>query len=255
MNRNRGFFGLVALLGVLLALSVTTAARATVDDFDLALSTMSLNSHDRILAAITAGLEQPGFPADNLLALIQQLASISGSAEEKEMILLLFARALESGMSIIGLLPIGFDLANALQEGVHIETVILEALKGIAQGSPILVIEAGISQRLTLLREVRNLLFTRGISRAPSGSSATSTALPAARFDELVDQIADTLSDHLEGGGGPFDGNPPGQALYDLVADRLGKLPASLVTSEDVALVLSVIGPADLTQIALAALT
>jgi len=252
MNRTRGFFGLVALLGVLLALSVATAARATVDDFDRALSTMSLSSHDRILAAISTGLEQSGFPADNLLALVQQLGAISGSAEEKEMILLLFTRYLESGMPISGLLPIGFDLANALQEGVPIESVLLEALKGIAQGSPISVIEAGISQRLTLLLSVRDLLFSRGVFRVPAGTAQSSAnALPETRFDELVDQIADALSDYLEGGGGPFDG----EAMYALVSDRLGKLPASLVTSEDVALVLSVIGPSDLTQIALAALT
>jgi hypothetical protein len=252
MNRTRGFIGLVALLGVLLSLSLTASARATVDDFDRALSTMSLSSHDRILAAITAGLEQPGFPADNLLALIERLSLISAPADEKEMILLLFARALEGGLSITGLVPIGFDLADALEEGIPIESVLLEALKGIAQNSPISVIEAGISQRLTLLWSVRDLLFSRGVFRQPAGTAqSVANALPAARFDELVDQIADAVSDYLEGGGGPFDG----EAMYALVADRLGKLPASLVTSEDVALVLSVISPADLTQIALAALT
>jgi hypothetical protein len=219
-------------------------------------SPLQLQDHARILAAIETGLSVPGFPAQDLLSLIGRLATIPGSSGEKDTILLLFARALENGMPIDGLIPVGFALADALEDRLPIEGVLLEALKGIAQGTPISVIEASLTRRLTLLREVQDLLFSRGVFRAPSGSTPTTpTTLPATRFDELVDQIADALSDHLEGGGGPFDGNPPGQALYDLVADRLGRLPESLVHATDVQLVLGLIGPDDLTRIALAALT
>jgi len=253
MSRTRRSIVRVGLLcAALLAASLMGAARASIGDFDRALAGIPLSDPERILAAIEGGLEQPGFPGDGLLSLINGLASIPGSANEMEMILLLFARALENGMPIDGLLPIGFQLANALEEGLPIEGVLLEALKGIAQGSHISIIEAGISQRLTLLWSVRDLLFSRGVFRVPSGAPQTSpNAIPAVRFDELVDQIADALSDYLEGGGGPFDG----QAMFVLVSDRLRRLPESVVAPEDVELVLGAIGPADLTQIALAALT
>jgi len=240
------------VVAILLIASAGAFSQASIGDFENALGSLQLQERTRIVAALEMGLEQPGFPAQDLLSLIQRLATIPGSSEEKETILLLFARALEKGMSIAGLMPVGFELATALEEGLPIEGVLLEALKGIAQGTPISVIEASLKQRLTLLWEVRDLLFSRGVFRAPPGATPTApTSLPAARFDELVDQMADALSDYLEGGGGPFDG----QTMYALVADRLGKLPESLVRATDVELVLSLIGPADLTRIALAALT
>ena len=186
------------------------------------------------------------------MSLIQRLAGIPGSAEEKDSILLLFARTLEKGMPIDELLPTGFQLADALEEGLPIEGILLEALKGIAQGSSISVINASLTQRLILLREVRDLLFERGIFRVSTGSAQSSpTALPANRFDQLVVQIADAVSDFLEGGGRPFEG----EAMYELVADRLHRLPEAVVLPEDVSLVLDRIGPPDLTQVALAALT
>jgi len=232
--------------------SFAAVGQAGLSDFDRALSAIQLASHDRILAAIEEGLGTPGFPASNLLSLIGRLASLPVSANDKELILLLQTRALEGGMSIDGLVNVGFDLAAALEEGLPVEGVILEAFKGIAQRSPVSVIEAGIRQRLTLLREVRDLLFARGIFRTPPGGSQSSpNALPSSRFDQLVIQIADAVSDYLEGGGSPFEG----AALYELVADRLRRLPATVVQPEDVDLVLDRIGPADLTQVALAALT
>ena len=244
-------FQIWLLLSILL---MATAATAQVSpaQFDHALASMSLASHDRILAAIELGLSQSAFPADGLMTLIHRLTPIPGSIEEKESILLLFARTLESGMPIDGLLPTGFALASALEEGLPIEGILLEALKGIAQGSPISTINAGITQRLTLLGEVRDLLFERGIFRVPAGSpQSTPTALPAERFDQLVVQIADAVSDYLEGGGRPFEG----EEMYALVADRLHRLPEAVVLPEDVSLVLDRIGPPDLTQVALAALT
>jgi hypothetical protein len=243
-------------IGVLLAAITVTAvgatAQASLADFDRALHAIPLTSHDRILAAIELGLSQAGFPADELLSLIQRLAPIAAPAEEKEAILLMLARALEQGLPIDELLPAGSALAGAIEEGLPVQGVVLEALKGIAQRSPVSVIVAGITQRLTLLREVRDLLFAREIFRAPAESSqASPTALPPTKFDELVVQIADAVSDYLEGGGSPFDGG----ALYELVAVRLRRLPESVVRPEDVDLVLDRIGPPDLTKIALNALS
>ena len=243
---------IVLFLSILLIGTVGATAQVSLAEFDRALAAISLTAHDRILAAIDVGLSQPGFPADGLLSLIHRIAPIPGSTEEKESMLLMFARTLESGQSIDSLLPKGFELASALEEGLPIEGVLLEALKGIAQGSPISVIAGGITQRLILLREVRDLLFPRGLLRAAPGSPQTTpTALPEARFDQLVEQIADAVSDYLEGGGGPFEE----EEMYELVADRLHRLPESIVQPADVGLVLDRIEPSDLTQVALAALT
>ncbi|MGB2982272.1 MAG: hypothetical protein WBC63_00235 [Candidatus Bipolaricaulia bacterium] len=253
MRRTRKlFYGIGLLFAVLLIGAVGSTAQISLGEFDRALDALTMTAHDRILAAIEGGLSQPGFPADTLLTLIQRLASIPGGDAEKETILLMFARAMEGGLLIDGLLPKGFELASALEEGLPIEGVVLEALKGIAQGSPISMIAGGITQRLKLLRGVRDLLFAREIFRAVPGSPQSSpTALPASRFDQLVVQIADAVSDYLEGGGSPFEGG----ALYTLVADRLRRLPEAIVSQEDVDLVLDRIGPPDLTQVALAALT
>ena len=244
--------GIELVFVVLLIGAATASAQISLETFNQALSAIPLAAHDRILAAIETGISQPEFPSDRLLALIQRLGPIAGPAKEKESILLMLTRAMERGLPIDGLLPAGFELARALEEGLSIEGVVLEALKGIAQGSPVSVIVAGITQRLALSWEVRDLLFAREIFRAPDGiSQAPPTALPAARFDQLVVQIADTVSDYLEGGGSPFDG----QILYELVSDRLRRLPEAVVRPEDVDLVLDRIGPPDLTEIALNALS
>lgn len=240
------------VLVALLAAVVGAIAEVPLDEFDRALRAMPLETHDRILAAIDAHLSSPGFPADELYALIERLATTVGPTAEKEAILLMLMRALESELSLDGFLPAGHDLAGAIEEGLSIEGIVLEALKGIAQRSPTAVIVAGITRRLTLLRDVRDLLFSREIFRTSIGSTqAAPTALPAARFDELVVQIADAISDYLEGGGSPFDG----AALYELVAVRLRRLPEAVVRPEDVDLVLDRIGPPDLTSVALNALS
>ena len=247
-----GFLRIGALLAVFLVGSATAVAQIGLEDFDRAIDPLPLAAEARILAAIDLGLHQPGFPADDLLALIERLVPIAAPPEGKEAILLMLTRALEQGLSIEALLPAGFELADALEEGLPIEAVVLEALKGIAQGSPTSVIVAGITQRLTLLREVRDLLFSREILRSSSDSSGSApTTLPTANFDELVVQIADAVSDYLGGGGSPFDG----ASLYELVADRLHRLPEEIVRPVDVDLVLDRIGPPDLTRIALNALS
>jgi len=244
--------GIELLFVVLLIGAAAASAQIPLETFNQALSAIPLAAHDRILAAIETGTSQPEFPSDHLLALIQRLGPIAGPAKDKESILLMLTRAMERGLPIAGLLPASFELARALEEGLPIEGVVLEALKGIAQGSPISVIVAGITLRLVVLWDVRDLLFDRGIFRAaPGAAGSVATALPTEKFDQLVAQIADAISDYLEGDGRPY----AGEAMYTLVADRLRNLPEAVVRPEDVDLVLDRIGPPDLTEIALNALS
>jgi len=237
----------------LLALSASGYGEATIDDFARLLSSIPLRSEDRILAAIETGLSQDGFPADMMFRLTTQLVAIQGSPEEKEGILLLIARTIEEGLPAEGMIEKGFDLAGALgEEGLPIEAIILEALKGFAQRTPLTAIEAGISRRLVLLRAVRGLLFEKGIFSLPPGAPQTGpTALPEERFNELLLQISDGISDYLDGGGSPFEG----EALLAQVTDRLTKLPAEVIPKSDVELVLDRITASDLTRVALAALS
>jgi len=242
---------ILVVLGLLAAASVITAAQIPLEEYDMALSAIPMMSHGRILSAIESELGEPGFPADDMLQLIHRLASIPAQDEDKEAILLLVTRAIERGQPVEGLIGVSFDLANALDEGLPISEVINEALKGITQGASIVVIEAGIIQRLSLLREVRDLLFERGIFRVPPDDPyIPPSALGAESFDLLVGEIADAVSDYLSGGGSPFDGD----ALHGLVSDRLGRLANSVVPGEDVDLVLENIGPPDLTRVALVAI-
>lgn len=247
----RRSLAMVVMLGILVTAALGSASQIPLEEFNLALSAIPLAAHDRILAAIDAELESPGFPAEDVLQLIHRLASIPAPGEGKESILLLLTRAIERNMPIGGLLPICFDLADALEEGLPIDSVVLEALKGMTQGAAIDVIVGGIIQRLTLLREVRDLLFERDIFRASPGAAFVApSTLTAESFDQLVAEIADAVSDHLSGGGSPFEEDE----LYELVSDRLRRLAETVVPFEDVDLVLDRIGPPDLTRVALASI-
>jgi len=251
--RRNSIASLIAALGPLLlvAASLGTCAQIPLEEFDMALSAIPMESHSRVLGAIESQLGAPGFPAEDVLQLVYRLAPIPAMNEDKEAILLLVARAIERNLSIGGLVGVSFDLANALEEGLPITEVINEALKGITQGASIAVIEAGVIQRLTLLREVRDLLFERGILRASPGAGyVPETALAAESFDQIVAEIADTVSDFLSGGGSPFNAD----GLYGLASDRLRWLGETVVPSEDVDRVLEHIGPPDLTRVALAAI-
>lgn len=244
---------LFALLAGLLAGAVAFGyAAPTIGDFSRALSALPVKSGDRILAAIEEGLTQPGFPAEGILQLIEVLAVTPGSIEEKEGILILVTRTIEEGLPVDGILAKGFDLTAALGEGLPIEGIVLEALKGFAQRAPLPAIEYGISRRLILLRAVRDLLFEKEIFSVPPGAPQTTpTALPAARFNELLLQISDAVSDYLDGGGSPFEG----EVLLEQVTDRLTRLPEEVIPASDVELVLDRITAADLTGVALAALS
>ena len=242
---------LIAALGLLAAATLGATAQIPIEEFGMALSAISMGAHDRILGAIDSQLGAFGFPAEEVLQLIYQLAPIPAANEDKEAILLLVTRAIERDLPVEGLVGVSFDLAHALDEGLPISEVINEALKGITQGVSSAVIEAGITQRLSLLREVRDLLFERGIFRAaPDEGYVPASALAAESFDLFVAEIADAVSDFLSGGGSPFDGD----ALYGLVSERLNRLPDTLVPADDVHRILENIGPPDLTRVALAAI-
>jgi len=243
---------LIIALGLLVIGALFVAGQDSLADFRNALQQVPVGSLDRMLAAIEAGFTQPGFPANPLLSLIHHIAHIPASQEDKESVLLLITRAMEEGLQIEGLIEKGFELSAALEEGLPIDGILLDALKGIAQRSPVVLIERKISQGLVLLRGVRDLLFEKDIFAVPVGGQRTiPSALPAPRFNQLVVQIADAVSDYIEGGGSPFEGH----ALYELVGDRLRRLPAQVVPVEDVELVLERISPADLTRVTLAAVS
>jgi len=240
------------LLSGLLVLSAAGYAQVSIDDFTRALSALPLTSGDRILAAIETGLSQEGFPAERMLQLVEQLVVIPGSVEEKEGILTLVARTIEEGLPVDGIIEKGFNLAGALGEGLPIEAIIMEALKGFTQGTPLPSIEYGISRRLFLLRAVRDLLFEKGIFSVPPGAPQTSpNALPEPRFNELLLQISDEVGDYLDGGGSPFEG----EVLRTQVINRLTRLKGDVILGSDVKLIRDNITASDLTRVALAALS
>ena len=127
-----------------------------------------------------------------------------------------------------------------------------EAFEGLARGVPLQLIERGLSVQLILLAETRDLLYSKGIFNMPAGSPQTvSTAIPMLRFNQLLIHVSETIGDFLEGGGSPFEGH----VLYQEVHTRLTMLQGVTLLPEDVELVLERIGPSDLTQAALAAVS
>ena len=133
-----------------------------------------------------------------------------------------------------------------------IESLISMAFEGLARGVPLQQIEQGLSERLVLLAETRDLLYSKGIFSVPSGSPQTiPTAIPMLRFNQLLIHISETIGEFLGGGGSPFEGH----VMYQEVRNRLTLLQGVTLLSEDVALVLDRNEPSDLTQVALAAVS
>jgi hypothetical protein len=231
-------------------------SQVLIGDFAQALSAIPLTSSERILNAIELGLSgEGGFPAEQMLHLIQQLATLSGDPTDKEAVLLLLTRALEEELPVDGLLAKGFELAAALEEGLPIEEIVLEARKLITLRMPLSTIEQDLSLRLALLRGVRDQLFDMDIFILPPGATPRSPSeLPASHFNQLLVQIADAIGDYLAGGGSPHV-----DALLESVSTRLENLsadPNPTIPKEDVDLVLKLPDPLkleDLTAIALEA--
>lgn len=222
--------GLMTLL--LVWLGFCTVAQISAPEFEQALRTIPVSDINRWIAAVELGLSQPDFPAVDVLQLIERLAKTTHSAQEKEALLL--------------------NIVVAMEEGLPVEGLVTKGLEGLARGVPVPQIERSLHQRLILLAETRDLLYAKGVfSVAPGSPQSVPTALPTPRFNLLVTHISDTLADYLEGGGSPFEG----QTLYQEVRFRLTSLEGVTLHAADVDLVLKRVEPADLTRVALSAVT
>jgi hypothetical protein len=219
----------------LLLLSLPIAgvlAQIPLTEYAQALAAIPVSNPDYILSKIELTMSQQDFPAQPLLRLIDRLGSHAAPAAEKEAILIV--------------------LAHALEDGLPIEGLISRASEGLARSVPLPQIEQGLTMRLTLLAETRDLFYSKGIFSAPAGAyPAISTAIPMVRFNQLVIHVSEPIGEFLEGGGSPFEG----AALYEEVHNRLTMLQGVTLLPEDVALVLDRIEPSDLTQVALAAVS
>jgi len=233
MTRRNGFVLALSLAWVVCG--TMSAAAVTLDDFARVLDSIPVTNEARVLAAIDLGLQSSccGFPANEAYHLFERLATASGSSADKEAIVLVVTQAIEKSLPIDSLLS--------------------KASEGLARGVSLASLGQLLSVRLQVLEACRDLCFFRyGILRATPGSpvAAGATALPATRFDALLSEVGDALGDYLESGGSPFES----QKIYDDVQARLTLLAGSVLSAEDVELLLSRIGPADLTQVVLAAL-
>jgi hypothetical protein len=213
---------IVPVLGVIAQIPLT--------DYEHALSSIPVSNSGYILSTIEMGMAQEDFPAEPLLRLVDRLATHAAQAFEKEAILII--------------------LAHAVEDGLPIEGLINRASEGLARRVPLQQIEAGLAQRLVLLRETRDLLYAKGIFSVPAGAPQTMTnAIPMPRFNQLLIHISGAIGEFLEGGGSPFEGH----LLFQEMSNRLTMLQGVTLLAEDVELILDRIKASDLTQVALAA--
>ncbi len=224
-------FGLIALL-LVVWLATSAAAQTPISEFEQAFSAIPVSDVARFVAAVELGMSQPDFPEVEVLQFVERLAATTYSASEKEAVLV--------------------PIVVAMEEGLPVDGLVTKGLEGLARGVPLQQIEQSLHQRLILLVETRDLLYAKGIfSVAPGSPQSVATALPTPRFNLLVTHISDTIADYLEGGGSPFEG----QTLYQEVRFRLTTLEGATLIAEDVDLVLKRIEPADMTRVALSAVT
>jgi len=229
---NRSVSRTVWTVLMLVSLVAGATAGASLSEFEQALQAVPVSNLGYILSSIELGMTQPGFPADGLLRLIDRVTRRTAPAFEKEAVLLV--------------------IAHGLADGLPVEGLVNQALEGLARGVSLQWIEQRLSERLVLLSETRDLLYSKGIFSGSQGSSSAATpAIPTARFNQLLINISETIGDFLEGGGSPFDG----YVLYEEVRNRLTMLEGVTLSADDVALVLDRIEPSDLTQVALAAVS
>ena len=219
------------VLGVLVLFVPAVGAQTSLASFSEALSAIPLENPGYILGAIDVGLSQDGFPGTDVLRVIERLAGDTSPTNEKEEILR--------------------TLAQALHEGLPINDLVTKIFEGLARRIPLPEIERGLEQRLALLIELRDTLYAVGVFSAPAGAAAVASALPTARFNRLLMNIADAVADYIEGGGSPLEGH----AMYEEVRIRLTMLQGSVLPIADVQVALERIAPSDLTRAALAALS
>lgn len=228
----RRLVGFVGLLCVVLGWAVGGAAQVTLADFQRVLSAIPVTSDGRILSALDRALRQDGFPAADVERLLERLLAAPATPAEKEAIVL--------------------TITSALEEGIPVDGLLNKAFEGLARGVSLGSLNQLLQQRLRILIGARDLLYAKGIFRASPGTStsAGASALPASRFDALLSQLGDALGDYLESGGSPHDAG----LIEQNVEARLTMLRGSVLAPADVDLVLSRIGPEDLTRVVLAAL-
>jgi len=225
--------GRVALIVMILVqLGLTAAAQASLSDFEQALRAIPVSDVARCVTAVELGRSQPDFPSSEVLQFLDRLATSSYTSPDREAILL--------------------DLVVAMEEGLPVDGLVTKGLEGLARGVPAANLQQSLHQRLVLLAETRDLLYAKGIfSVAPGSPQSVDTALPTPRFNLLVTHVSDTIADYLEGGGSPFEGH----TLLQEVRFRLTSLERATLNPEDVELVLKRIEPADLTRVALSAVS
>ena len=219
---------LAAVLAVSLLLAITGAAQVTISQISQELATIPMVDADRIITAFVLGFQQSDFPAEQVLRFIERLSSAQGTPAEKESILLI--------------------LAHALEEGLPIDELVNKGSEGLARRVPLRLIDHGLSQRLLVMIEVRDLMYAQGIFSAPAGAPAVPPVLPLPLFNQFVMHVADAIGDYLDGGGSPLDGH----AIYQNVVLRLTALQGVIFPPDAVDLVLERLNPSDLAQIALA---
>jgi len=220
------FLAFVACLLMIVPTQITLAETTSIDVKE-ELQSLGLRSTTEIMSAIETGFLQGRLAPDEMVSLLSNLAAYNGEREDKETILITIARALKDDS-----LPVTM-LIGKVEEGLA-RKVSLQAIKQM------------VSERATLLAEVRDLLYTNLIFTGSEYGQENCLLLPLPRFDFLVTQIADTLANYQESGRSPLEG----YLVYQEMHTRLSMLERNaIIPAEDVELVLERIKPESLTRI------
>lgn len=220
------FLAFVACLLMIVPTQITLAETTSIDVKE-ELQSLGLRSTTEIMSAIETGFLQGRLAPDEMVSLLSNLAAYNGEREDKETILITIARALKDDS-----LPVTM-LIGKVEEGLA-RKVSLQAIKQM------------VSERATLLAEVRDLLYTNLIFTSSEYGQENCLVLPLPRFDFLVTQIADTLANYQESGRSPLEG----YLVYQEMHTRLSMLERNaIIPAEDVELVLERIKPESLTRI------
>jgi len=220
------FLAFVAFLLMIVPTQITLAETTSIDVKE-ELQSLGLRSTTEIMSAIETGFLQGRLAPDEMVSLLSNLVAYNGEREDKETILITIARALKDDS-----LPVTM-LIGKVEEGLA-RKVSLQAIKQM------------VSERATLLAEVRDLLYTNLIFTSSEYGQENCLVLPLPRFDFLVTQIADTLANYQESGRSPLEG----YLVYQEMHTRLSMLERNaIIPAEDVELVLERIKPESLTRI------
>jgi hypothetical protein len=229
----------VVLLAFVIAVMSLTAfgSQSTEADVQRALIALTPAHWQEIMSAFALGFERGQITIPVAYRLVNRLSAYQGNQGDKEQILMTIGRA--------------------LQDDLPVEMLIEKTEEGMARGAPLSLILMGsmgqppilgLAQRVELMEATRDMLYTRRIFSAPPGAKAATQSLPIARFNILVNEIADVLADYVESGGSPVQG----YLLYQQVSERLtnlANLKAPIVPLADAQLVLERVTATDLSSI------